>query len=192
MKKKPPVYASSIMALAAALERNYQGVYKLEKAGRFKREARGYHIEKIREKLATGTAQAAGVGGDSDDDDSIRTWDRLYRKWRSKKAQIEYEELSGQLVDKSLVQREQLRRETTFVREVRRLQFILPARLHNQPLEEWPALIDQAASECLSTIVRTLDKLWESESKPKKTLKKVAKVSTKRKYRVKPGPKVKK
>jgi len=138
--------------LAQALGRTYQGLYALERQGRFRRSSKGYHIEKIRKGLLT------HHGENLPEKEEAAKWDLEFRKWKALKAKMEYAEARGILTNRADAIKEQVRREAEFVRAVRRLRFALPPKLHGVPIDEWPNIIDQAGMEMLATLVKRLTK----------------------------------
>jgi hypothetical protein len=147
---KVKAYARDIPELARALGRTYQGLYSLQKNGRFSKEKKGYHVEKIRAALARKRERAVG-------DEESRQWDRTYRMWRAKQAELHYQQARALLVDRDAVIREQVQRERVFIQEMRRFSVALPARLQHQPFVEWASLIDDACGDALSRMVAALN-----------------------------------
>ena len=145
------MFVKTIPRLAHALGRTHQALYRLEKAGRFARTTRGYHIEKIRKCLIQN-------GESPTEKEEAAKWDLEFRKWKALKAKMEYAEARGFLTNKADAIKEQVRREAEFVRAVRRLRFDLPPKLHGVPIDEWPNIIDLAGTEMLATIVKHLTK----------------------------------
>lgn len=142
-------HVRTIPELAERLGRTFQHLYALERDNRFKKTTHGYHVENIRKILA----QKTGISGAREE---ALNWDIEYRKWKAKKAKREYAEAVGVLVNKNQATAETIKRETEFVRALRRLPFDLPPRLHQQPFEEYGPIIDRAVSEILESIVQGL------------------------------------
>ena len=145
MAQKTKVYAKNIPELAEALGRSHPRLYRLEQAGRFHREAKGYDIEKIGEMLTT-------KPDISPEKMEAAKWDNEYKKWRALKGKLELAKAKGLLINRAEAVRAQVRKESEFVRAVQRLRFELPPKLHGLPYGEWPDIIDQAGTEVLATI----------------------------------------
>lgn len=154
-KPKPRAYVGTINELSKVLGNTHQHLYRREKAGDFKREKRGYHVETIRKALLLPGSQLNGH--DLNTREEAQKWEKEYRKWRALKAKREYAESIDVLIDKNKAISEMVRRETQFVRELKRLQFSLPPKLKNVAYELWPGIIDQSIAEALRGIIEHLE-----------------------------------
>ena len=143
-------HVSTIPELGRVLGLTTQHLYALQKHGRIQRGARGYHVENIK-KLLT---QRKGASGEREES---AKWDKEFRKWRALKVKMEYAEARGFLTNKTDAVQETIRRESEIVRGLRQLQFTLPPKIHNQPYEHWPSIIDQAATEVLESVVNKIN-----------------------------------
>ena len=77
------------------------------------------------------------------------------------RARLECAVAQGVLINKVEAIKAQVRKESDFVRAVRRLRFDLPPKLHNVPFEKWPDIIDQVGTEVLATIIKRPNQVEE-------------------------------
>ncbi len=156
------VFVKNIPALSQALGRSHPRLYRLEQEGKFHCGAKGYDVEEIRESLATNPDP-------SPEKLEAQKWDDCYRKFKALRMQMEFAVAKGILINKADVIKAQVRKESDFVRALRRLRFDLPPKLHQMLYEEWPGIVDQASREILATLGKRLYQ-GSGEQIPKRSL----------------------